>query len=191
MKIKKFIIAVMTLLLGGGGVVAYQSFGAGFTMSSNITLLASSSNLASLPNSAVFANNTTTDAGGTVDDGGFLVNQLVRTEGIDRVNLVVNGRGRTATSTMFIRQMGSVDGTNFYDLATSTSMITSTSTLWNGVPRGISLDFGTVTTTRSIQFDVHGDTWTRFVMWGENLAADGTDGAEAWVTATLIEDNAR
>lgn len=168
-------------------------FGAGFDDRSKITLFGSSSNLVSLPLEAVFSSATTTDAGGSLADGGFELTQDIDSSGIREINLNIQGIAGTATSSINIVQLGSFDGSNFFNIASSTDNIVATST----VPifrKSLTYDPGLATTTDngiSIPFTVDGYIKTRFVIWADNLASDPTDGVQAWITATLVEDIAR
>ncbi len=159
------------------------------------TILGSASNLVSVPNALVFADATTTDAGGTVTDGGFEVNQLIRTDGIETVNLNISALGGTATSTLYVRQMVSQDGTNYFELATSTTnyinpgtgLRVTTSTPISGTPTGFIFIPGTVTSTISIPMQTSGHRFTRFLVFGDNLATDSADGIQAWITAIIVD----
>ena len=169
-----------------------DNLGAGFLDRANQTLAGSSSNYVSLPKSAVFADATTTDDG-YYADGGDEIMQVVNTSGIRKILLKVNALGGTATSTMYIRQMGSFDGTNYYYLATSTSETVATSTKLFTTQRAVELVPGTASTTvgAAIPFEIDGWKYTRFIMWAEDVSTDPDDGIQAWVSATLVEDIAR
>lgn len=158
------------------------------------TIIGASTNLKTLPREAVNGNSTTTPPTGEYSmlDGGATVTQRIDTNDKESVILNIMAKADTATSTLFIRQLGSHDGTNFFNLATTTQDYLSanqvtTSTI-NAVPiLATQWDPGTATTSISRLFDTYGYRWTRFVVWGENLLADTTDGVQAWITAVPVE----
>ena len=158
----------------------------GFDDRTTLTLLGSSSNYVSLPDEMVFANSTTTRE--NLEDGSGVFRQMIQTGGIRKVVLNFGAVGGTATSTTYIRQMGSNDDSTYYDLATSTTVITSTSTPMSVTPRGTKFDIGTASSTISIPFEVDGYRFTRFVMYSDELSTDPDDGVQAWITATLVRD---
>ena len=185
-------MAIGTYIGGNFNEVKDAVVGAGFVGDNRtITLAGSSTNAVSMPSSLVFANNTTTDAGGSLIDGGFTITQLVETSGIRKVNMVVTGKGDTATSSLEIRQMGSFDGTTFFDIATSTLVFTSTSTSLSVTPRGTKVIPGLATTSISIPFEIDGFKATRFLFLQSNLSTDPNDGVQAYITVTPIEDIVR
>lgn len=199
------ILMVLFFIIGtmAGGVYLYSQIpqaqkvvqdlttGAGFEDRNKITMLGSSSNLVSLPSSMVEANATTTDSGGSVLDGGSTLIQRLDTSGIRKVILNISTVGGTATSTMYIKQMGSFDGTSYFNLATSTALFTSTSTPPSLTAKGSVIVPGLATTTISLPFEVDGHPFTRFLFYGDNVAGDPNDGIQAWITATLVEDIVR
>lgn len=199
------IIAVVVIALGISlGLLVYnnstllfsrwfpKTFGAGFLEDNTVTLIGSSSNLVSVPNSLVFADATTTDAGASVDDGGFVINQHLDTGGLRlvRLNMALSGKNNS-TSTLYIRQMGSQDGTTYYDIATTTALLTASSSATSITPLGTRIQVPKATTTLSLPFLIDGYKHTRFLFSGDNLAVDPFDGVQAWITATLVEDISR
>jgi len=176
-KLKQAIVAVVLLLVGsGGGYVAYQNFGGSYIPTSQ-TLLGTSSNLCKVPIAYYFDDSTST-AGYT---DGCNVNQLINTEGIDKVRFNVKAKGGTATSTLYARVMYSQDGTNYFDSATSTkSGATSTASL---EPSIYALDPGIATTSVSYLFDIQGVRYTRVILYGEDVSTDPNDGVKAWIDA--------
>jgi hypothetical protein len=157
------------------------------------TLVGSSTNLKSVPNYAVFADATTT--GDYVDDGSHTITQKIITSGVDTVLLSISAKAPTATSTLFIRQMGSQDGTNYFNIASSTvatSQWASPTTTIDANPRAIQFDPGTATTTAVVYpFDTKGLRYTRFIMWSEGWTVAGGDdvGVQAFVQAIKVEDS--
>lgn len=189
-KLKKAIIAIVLLLVGGGGsYVAIDNFGAtAFDDRTTISLLGTSSNFVSLPNAMVFGDATTTDAGGSVADGGFILQQLVTTGGIRRINLNIGMIGGTVTSTLYIRQMGSFNGIDYFNLATTSAILGPTTTPSSIIPRGTTVEAGLSSTSISFPFEIDGYRFTRFIMYGDNLSTDPDDGVQAWITATKVRD---
>ena len=149
------------------------------------TLVGSSTNLKSLPKAAVFANSTTTDA--SLTDGGSTIDQAVTTDGYDTVLLNISAIGPTATTTIYIRQMGSQDDSNYFDIASSTEQWANPTTTVTFEPKTIQLDPGTATSTISYPFTTTGYKYTRFIMWSEGWTGDNDTGAQAWITAIKVE----
>lgn len=154
-------------------------------------LIGSASNLKTVPLSAVFAASTTTAPTGEYEmlDGGATLDQEINTSGIDSVKLFVMAKGDTATSTLFIRQMASHDGSNFFDIASSTeSLIGATSTI-SVVDALLSIQYdpGLATTSKVFEFPTRGYKFTRFIIWGENITTDDTDGVQAFINAVKVD----
>ena len=89
--------------------------------------------------------------------------------------------------------MGSHDGTNYFDIGTSTddTVVTrnTTSTVATTPLTAIQWDPGTATTSVSIPFNTYGYRNTRFIMWAERLcAANNESTIQAWVTAAKLEE---
>ena len=186
------IIVIIILSVAGYSYYAYNQgkLGSSFDDRNTVTLMGSSSNLVSVPNSAVYANSTTTDSGASIADGGYDIQQLVNTGGIREVKLNINAVGGTATSTLYIQQMGSPDGINYYQLATSTDPYTKEATTTVSISqKAFDIIPGTATTTISMPIQIDGYRFTRFILWGDNLSTDPADGIQAWITATLIREN--
>lgn len=160
--------------LGGSYVVAQQN------------LVGDVTDAIKLPASYVEADATTTDA---VIDGG-LVNQLIRTDGIDVVRLNIAAVGGTATSTLNVKPQVSYDGVTFYQLmySTSTPNIAGNGTTTPTVAGYVTgFDPGTATTTWSYDYNISGAKWVRFLLLGDDLATDPDDGVQAWIEAQLID----
>ena len=193
-KIKKILISIVLLLVGGGGYVAYDTFGGTFNDRNTITLIGSSSNLVSLPLSGVNANATTTDSGNAANqlaDGGFTLQQDIDTSGVRDVLLNIKSIHGTVTSTMHIVQEGSFDGTNFFRIASSTNNLSATTSIAFDA-KAFEYDGDITTTTPGIviPFSTYGYSQTRFIIWGDDLTTDPNDGVQAWVVVTLIRDTA-
>ena len=191
MKNIKTIIA--TILVVVAGWFGYQQFGGGWASGEN--LIGSSTYLDLLPMAAVFADATTTASynGSNSENRSATLDQVIDTKQVDTVLLNIYAKGGTATSTIFIRQMGSQDGTTFYDLApaTSTLNISGTTTI-QVLPRATQYDPGLTTSTfPSIPFDTYGYNWTRFIIYGEDAITDSADGVRAWINAIKVEKRIR
>lgn len=186
---KNKIIAILSaiIIIFGGGYGVSQLGGGQFI--SGEVLVGSSDNLKSLPNEAVFNNSTTTDSS-YYTDGGATIDQVVNTEKINKVLLNIQALGGTATSTIYLRQMGSYDGTYFFDLATSSEDYigkVASSTLASLPIRSWSWDPGLATSSVSIPFNTDGHRYSRFIMWAEDASTDPNDGIQAWINAVRIE----
>jgi len=193
------IVVIVCLLFSKNALYPQGKLGAGFLDKGKANLVGSSSNYVSLPLTAVFADATTTDDYNVVSqlaDGGDVINQVVETSGIRKILLKINGLGGTATSTMYVRQMGSFDGVNYANIASSTiayANLVGTTTLTVDMPKAFQFDFGVASTTQAlvIPFEIDGWKYTRFIMWGDDLSTDPNDGVQAWVEAILVEDISR
>jgi len=202
----KFLIFILVAALVGG-VLGYLNGtqqvnipvldewrgGAGI-MSNTVTLLSSTSNCVSLPLTYVEGYSTTTDSSNAVnqlEDGGNELIQQLSVAGANTVILHGLAIGGTATSSLFIKQQVSLDGSTFIeDFATSTDVILPIGTSTTKIaPRIVSFDPGIATTSFAIPFDVVGWNYARFVMYGEDVATeDPNDGVQAFIQATVIED---
>jgi len=193
------IVVIVCLLFSKNALYPQGKLGAGFLDKGKANLVGSSSNYVSLPLTAVFADATTTDDYNVVSqlaDGGDVINQVVETSGIRKILLKINGLGGTATSTMYVRQMGSFDGVNYANIASSTiayANLVGTTTLTVDMPKAFQFDFGVASTTQALvnPFEIDGWKYTRFIMWGDDLSTDPNDGVQAWVEAILVEDISR
>ncbi len=173
--------------------------GAGFLDRSKENIVGSSANLISLPHQAVFADATTTIAhsGYHLDPG--TIDQLVNTSGIRKVNMTIAALGDTPTSTMYMRMMASFDGTNYFDIATSTESLlrtnaNATTTMPVAPVRAITWLPGLATTSITLSWPVDGYKFVRFITWGDDLPAGPSgndDGVQAWIEAILVEDISR
>lgn len=160
-------------------------------------ILGSSSNLVSVPRNAVFANTTTTpptgeygmtDSATTTMTNFSVVQQSFFTSGVRKGILNVSAIGPTATSTLYIRQMGSFDESNYFDLATSTNSVVATTSITMVPVRSVQLDPGTATSSVSIAFEIDGYKYTRFIVWSEGWTGDLDTGVQAWIEFVPITD---
>lgn len=144
------------------------------------TLVGSSANYKSLPVAFSEANATTTDA--ALPDGGSTINQLFNLSGVDKVTLFIGAVGGTATSTLSVKPMFSLDGSTYFYIqgnSTSTDVIgTTTPSLQNLV---FSLDPGTASTSKSFTFNTPVAKFMRLIVMGEDVSTDPNDGVQAYI----------
>ena len=185
-KVKGGIIAVCLAILSILGYQGVQTFGGNY-QSVVQTVGGTLDNAILLPNTYVEANTTTTVA---IDDGGAW-NQLIRTEGIETVRLSFSGIGSVSTSTVEVKQMSSFDGTNYFDVNFATTSLQAIGRD-NGINAITPLTYetsftpGTATTSWTYDYDVAGAKYTRFLVKSNNTG-DLNIGAQAWITAVLID----
>jgi hypothetical protein len=145
-----------------------------------ITLMGSASNLVSAPDVFVADNSTTTSAT-QYADGGHVIQQTVNTNGIEKGFLCYSALGGTATSTLYAKQMGSHDGSNFAAVGSTTVDLLATTTL-NTLTKNYQFTPGTASTTlKCVPIDVDGYNYTRFMFKQDNVAGDTADGVQAWI----------
>lgn len=149
--------------------------------SSSENLVGSSSQLGRLATTTVFSDSISTDSYRAA------VDQLVETSKLDTVFLNIMAKGNVATSTVFIRQMGSQDGTNYFDIATSTLDRTSPTSTIGNAPLVAQFDPGTTTSSVSVAFPTYGFRYTRFLIWGEEIKENSGEGTFAWIQAIKPE----
>ena len=197
---KTVVIAVVVLLVVGTGYGIYiqktdKTFGGGWYPSGTV-IIGSASNLQPVPRQLSFTNTTSTDGGNTT------IQQRIDTTRADTVLLNIQAVGGTATSTLIVRQMGSHDGTTYYDLATSTAQVAgmnpgqglrvSSSTVISQTASGFQFVPGTATTTGiSIPMQVTGYRYTRFLLYTPEVTTDPDDGIQAYITAVKVDQITR
>ena len=156
--------------LGGGGTPTA------------FTLVGSASDAKHLPaNIYVFADSTNTDP--TFDGG--LVTQRVLTTGADTVRLNFKAIGSVSTSTLDVTLIGSVDGTNYFDMmySTSTPNIMGNGTTTPTITRYTTTFVpGVATTSWSYDYNVTGTNYVRFLL-KSNDTIDLNLGAQAFIQA--------
>lgn len=198
-KLKQAFIGIVLLLVGGGGYVvadnAIDNFGGGGWYASGEVLIGTATSFCRLPSEMVFADSTTTDP--ALDLGGCTLDQVVETQKMNTVILNLAAKGGTATSSIILRQMGSHDGTNFFDLATTTATFTyenpgaglraPTSTSLTSSKVGFNWAPGTATSTLSVPVITTGYKFTRFLIYGEDVTTDPDDGVTAWINAVKVD----
>jgi len=196
---KKLIVSLVVILVVVGAGLYYDKipnlFGAS-SSHSKITMLGSSSNLESLPAIYVFANSTTTDAGGSLEDGGNVINQIAFLEGVEKVRLNISGIGNYATNTISIRIRGSHDNTNYYDIMYASSSpinpIGNNTTTPSVLPYVTSFEPGVATTTWSYDYNVEGFKSIRFLLKGpDDIDADLAEGVQAWIDMIILDPVSR
>lgn len=146
-------------------------------ITNSVTLVGASTNFGDkIASSTAFADSVTAVSGYKAG-----VTQVLQTSEIDNVILNIMAKGGTVTSTLHIRQMGSEDGTNYFDISSSTSK-SVTSTLTNN-PTALNYAPGTATSSMSVAFETYGYKYIRFIIWGDDVILDPNDGTYAWITA--------
>jgi len=160
-------------LLGGGTPIVF-------------TLVGSASDAKHLPavafnNVYVVADATNTDP--TYDGG--TVTQRVLTTGADIVRLNFKAVGSVSTSTVDVKLLGSVDGTNYFDMMYSTStpnLAGNGTTTPSLAPYVTSFVPGVATTSWTYDYTVTGTNYVRF-LFKSNDVAHLNKGAQAFIQA--------
>ncbi len=159
------------LNLGGGGQVSiYQTLGGSVT------------DLDSMPNSFVEDSSTTTNQ---TSDGG-LWQQEIGIDGITKLSVAVQAIGGTATSSFIMKPTISYDGTTFFPItATSTMLAMNGTTTVPSLDQVIIFDPGTATTSRLFGLEIPAAKKLRLLLMGDNLTTDPNDGVQAFVQIGL------
>jgi len=181
---KNILLIVIGLIvgLGLGALIASKESPidfAGFNTPQTV-VVGSQTSFDRLPSEAVHANTTTTVAGD-------LVTQRFHTEEGGHVRLNVSAKGANATSTAYIQPFVSYDGLYFYTLSTSTVALNSTSTVPSTFP-ALEWTPGTASSSKSFVWETQGAEYFRFVIWGDDLAADPTDGVNAYAEVIVEKE---
>lgn len=190
MKAKSILAIIIIILVGVVGYFVWQGkekIKLGTWYSGTTTLVGSSSNVQSIP----VRNTATTTVDQAFLDPPSSITQVVDTDGDDQVILSIAAKGGTATSTLFVQISGSYDGTNFFNISTTTTdtVYNATSTLLAAENnRALDFDPGTATSTISKVIDVKGWKYTRFIFWGEDLSTDPADYVQAWIQVIKTEN---
>jgi len=188
---KKISILSLILCIGIIGFLIIDNnklpkFGSSF-MDNKITLLGSSANYIRLPYYYYEAVSTTT-AGFT--DGGLLTQQI-STNGLDNVSLAISAIGSVSTSTIYIKPMVSFDGTNFFNIATSTNSLMGTTTA--NITNSYIREFipSAATSTKVFNFpEIKGSKYTRFLIYSPKAGELNTT-TKAWIEAIKFEGISR
>lgn len=184
-KLKYFVLGVLAIIASYFG---YNQLGQSYIPAIEY-IMGSPINLESVPSTAVYANSTTT--GVNQIDGGHLVQQFINTDGIESGLLCYQAKGTSSTSTLAIIQMGSYDGTNFYNIGTSTDLFSVTSTL-NDLPKVVEFTPGAATSTgKCVPVDVNGYKYTRFIPYVKDYVAEVFENVQAYVYFVKLDEVTR
>ena len=201
MKARKGIIGfIIALLLGGGGYAAYDNAEFGSSRAADLeplTLIGAAASMGRMPNVYVEDSSTTTDS--ALNGGGLTVKQDITLNGAYAVRVFMQGKGGTATSTLYIKPQLSYDGSTFFDTNTSTigylnnkglvlidPFAAGTSTPATLLTIVDAIDFGVNTTTKSRMYFTDGAKYLRLVMYGEDISTDPSDYVQAYIQAIAI-----
>jgi len=182
-KKQKIISAIVTLVVAifGGGAYMMSGAGGGQMTIGPMNIVGIVENYVSLPIAYSDSNTTTTDS--ALPDGGATLVQLVTVDGIQDVGFHVNALGGTPTSTLCIKPRVSLDGTNYYDVTTTSTATDKTGVVAIGV--GDALEFcydpGTASTTDFFTFNLPATKFVRFQFKGEDVSTDPNDGVQAFI----------
>ena len=170
-KILPYIIFFILGLIVRQVFISDSGLGAIFTDKTKETIIGTSTDYISVPSVAVFADATTTSAYGNLNNDPGTIDQLVTTSGIRKIKMSIGAVGGTATSTLYQRMMASWDGTNYFDIATSTD---SNATTTMAVAPVLSRQWtpGTASTTITTEYEIDGYPFVRFITWSSDLATD-------------------
>lgn len=167
------------------GQVVRDTFTLGASSPYNLTvrtIAGTSDNLCKMPASYVFEDSTTTDP--TFE--GCAINQLLNTSGINQVRLNVMAKGGVSSSTLAARVMYSQDGANYFDSATSSKdLATTTLSLF---PSAYTITPGLATTSYSFLFDIAGAKYTRLLLIGSDGGLDNDHLIKAWIQAINLQE---
>lgn len=183
MKKLSFLVPIVIVILVVGVIgVLYQGgnddLKGNYVVGEPITLVGTSANFVKLPNAYVEANSTST---AWETDGGNVV-QAIKTEGIEKGLLCGSFKGGTATSSVNIMQMGSFDGTTYFNTASSSTDFAGTTTTVAISPSVITFDPGVTTSTNQCwEMDTEGYVYTRFLLNGEDVSTDPSDQVKGWL----------
>jgi hypothetical protein len=183
---------VTMLLVVLGGLYLYntvdftKSIGSAYLIGET-NLIGSNDDLKALPFKYNFADSTTTEA---YVDGGA-INQLVATDGIDKVRLYVKGIAVTATGTIDIYPMMSLDGSNYFNVMYNTS--TTQMLFGNGTTTpsvaGFAVRFtpGVATSSWTYDLNVSGARYMRFILKTEDVDGDRFEKTQAFINVAAID----
>jgi len=188
MKKTAFILATLALIISAVSFALVlkdrPNSSLGATDVQGLTMMGSATNYVSVPNKYADANSTTTDP--ALPEGGGSITQLYPLSGVDTVSLVVHAVGGTATSSVYIRPMFSLDTSSWYFMnTTSTVLINGTTTPGTVSPLVFSYVPGTASSSRAFYFTPPPAQWMRLGVMGDNLATDPDDGIQAYVQLGL------
>lgn len=190
------LIGLLVIVMGAVGYKFYSKLdkplGASQYLVAAKVLGGTTAKLADVPTSSLgwagfYQGNSTTTLNGDTWQ------QLLSVNGIGKIRLNITARGKTNTSTLYIRPMVSSDGTNFYfpqtaalALLTTTTVASATTTLTTSTPT-YALTPSVVTTSVSYLFDFSPVKFIRLMLLGDDAAVDYTDGVAAYIEAEMQE----
>lgn len=164
-----------------------QTFGGTEQATTNYQVMAGTPDrLTAMPYVYVDDNTTTTGALQWDASSGGIVNQDTEVSGITQVGILAKGLGGTGTSTLFIKLQGSMDGTNFFDITSTTDTLVSTTTV-SSVAKVLSYDFGTATSSKLWVTNIPPVKWLRTLFYGDRINYDSDDGVQAYIQITKIQ----
>lgn len=198
--IKYLILGVVILAVGS--YIAFNLFpkqvkevlGQSF-VPGRITIIGSASNLIPVPTNNyinVDVGSTTDTTYGTATTGTSTIQQLINTTGISEGLLCWRANATNTTTTLNIKQMGSYDGINYFNVGSSTDEIGASFT--SSVAKAlVTFDPGLATTTGDCKVvSVKGYKFIRFMPMAEDVAADSGDGfLQAWITFDILDELVR
>jgi hypothetical protein len=119
------------------------------------------------------------------------ITQIISTEGIDYLDLYIKAKGSVSTSTAYIRQQVSYDGSTFLDIpnaTTTTQWATSTVEIR---PYVLSFVPGTATTSgHVITLPTHNAKYTQLLLY-TGTSGELNTGVQAWIDAVLTSGISR
>jgi len=180
------IIALIMVLINGN---SSATIGFGQNSTNYQVLAGTADELVAMPYEASESVSTTTDALSWDAGSAGTINQQIEVNGIEKVALAITGLSGTATSTLFGKFMGSIDGETFFDIVSSTDPSIFSTTTLSGYVKVIQYDFGTATTSKMWVFNIPPIKYLRTVFYGEDLSTDPADGVQAYITLTKLESN--
>jgi hypothetical protein len=194
-------ILVIVVILIAGGVYLYDRFvpkgGLGFVSSGQRTIgpmmpMASTTDgvFVNLPAGAYDGDATTTSDGATkqVDIGGKTVQQKYAVDGFSSLNIMVQAKGGTATSTMYIHFLISPDGTSWYPIrTTATTTDTAGTTTPQLTQKAITWVPSLVTSTAQYIVTFPASKYLRIEPYATDIDQDPNDGVKAYLQYTFIE----
>jgi hypothetical protein len=189
-KTLSFVIGSILAIVAG--FFGYQQLGSSH-IEGNSIVIGSVNNLVPVPTNAYIDVNygsTTDTTYGTPGSATNTIQQLVDTSGIEEGLLCYRALAANATTTMTVKQMGSYDGVNYFNVGSSTDSGVITA---DGSKIIVSVDPGTSTTTGQCRIvSVKGYKYTRFMPMAEDVAADpGDGGLQAFIQFIPLDEITR
>lgn len=159
----------------------------GANYSDEVTLVGSSSNVQNVPNKS----EATTTVDQSYADAPDHIVQVVDTRNAYTVILAGSAKGATATSTLYVQVQGSNNGTDFFNIASST-----TATVYNATSsilaqtngRAFDVTPGTATSTFSKVIDNPGWNYMRFFFYDDRGVASHLNNIQAFLQVIRVSD---